>query len=180
MKNIEDMTQAELAAYIDTHLRSLGIAVILSGGAAVAVYSDHKYVSKDLDFIGRFMIDHKEIKEAMNQLGFEKKGKFYFHQNTPYYVEFLSGPASIGSEPILEERELEFPTGTLRIISPTDVVKDRLASYYFWSDLQGLDQAVLIARSHDIDMDNVQFWSTKQGYRGQFEEFSRLVRSGEE
>jgi hypothetical protein len=179
VKNIKDMTQAELAAHIDTHLRSLGIAVILSGGAAVAVYSDHKYVSKDLDFIGRFMIDHKQIEEAMNQLGFEKKGKFHFHQDTPYYVEFLSGPASIGSEPIIEERELEFPTGTLRIISPTDAVKDRLASYYFWSDLQGLDQAVLIAQSNEVDMDNVGSWSTKQGYRPQFEEFSRLVRSGE-
>jgi hypothetical protein len=176
MKAINEMTQAELAAYIDTHLRGLGISVILSGGATVAVYSDHKYVSKDLDFIGRFMIDHKQVEEAMKQLGFEKEGKLYFHKDTPYYVEFLSGPASIGSEPILEERELEFSTGTLRIISPTDAVKDRLASYYFWNDLQGLDQAVLIAQSNDIDMDNVKSWSTEEGYQTQCEEFSRLVR----
>jgi hypothetical protein len=180
MKAIKEMTQAELAAYIDTHLRSLGIAVILSGGATVAVYSDHKYVSKDLDFIGRFMIDHKHVEEAMKQLGFEKEGKLYFHEDTPFYVEFLSGPASIGSEPILEERELKFPTGTLRIISPTDAVKDRLASYFFWNDMQGLDQAVLIAQSNDIDIDNVKSWSTKEGYRAQFEEFIRLIRSGQE
>lgn len=177
MKDIKDMTQAELAAYIDTHLRGLGIAVVLSGGATVAVYSDHKYVSKDLDFVGRFMIDHKQVAEAMRQLGFQKEGKLYFHEDTPYYIEFLSGPASIGSDLIREVRELEFSTGTLRIISPTDAVKDRLASYYFWHDLQGLDQAVLITKSAEIDMDNVESWSTAQGYQTKFEEFRRLVRS---
>ena len=73
------MNLGELGAFIDTHLRENGINVILSGGAAVAIYSDHKYVSKDLDFIGRFDIDHKKVESVMNEIGFEKEAKYYHH-----------------------------------------------------------------------------------------------------
>ena len=59
------MTLGELAAYIDTHLREHGINVVLSGGACVAIYSDHQYVSKDLDFIAQFTIDHAEVQTAV-------------------------------------------------------------------------------------------------------------------
>jgi hypothetical protein len=37
MKRIGEMTQAELAAFIQSHLRTKGIFVIYSGGAAVAI-----------------------------------------------------------------------------------------------------------------------------------------------
>jgi hypothetical protein len=40
------MTQAELGAFIQTHLRNNGIDVVLSGGAAVSIHSVGKYVSK--------------------------------------------------------------------------------------------------------------------------------------
>jgi len=46
-------------------------------------------------------------------------------------------------------------TGVIRIISPTDSVKDRLASYYHFKDRQGLEQAILIAKSNKIDIDNI-------------------------
>jgi len=46
MKSIREMTQAELAAHIQSHLRKVGIEVILSVGAAVGIYSKNKYVSK--------------------------------------------------------------------------------------------------------------------------------------
>ena len=64
------MNLGELAAFIDTHLRKNGINVVLSGGGAVSIYSDHKYVSKDLDFIGRFDIDHKKVELVMEDIGF--------------------------------------------------------------------------------------------------------------
>ena len=51
MKRIENMTLAELAAYIQSHLRADAIDVVLSGGATVSFYSSNKYVSKDLDLI---------------------------------------------------------------------------------------------------------------------------------
>ena len=47
MKPIKEMSLGELAAFIDSNLRKKGIDVVLSGGACVAIYSDHRYVSKD-------------------------------------------------------------------------------------------------------------------------------------
>jgi hypothetical protein len=51
VKNISRMTQAELAAYVQSHLRTKGINVVLSGGAAVAIYTTNKYVSVDIDLV---------------------------------------------------------------------------------------------------------------------------------
>ena len=76
MKSINKMTLGELAAFIDSHLRKNGINVVLSGGASVAIYSDHKYVSKDIDFIARFTIDHAKVESTMKKLGFELRGKY--------------------------------------------------------------------------------------------------------
>ncbi len=71
MKSIKEMTQGELAAFIQSHLWEKGI-----------------------DF-----------------------------------VEFPPGPLAVGVEPVKQVNELKFSTGMLRIISPTDCVKDRLAGY---------------------------------------------------
>lgn len=115
MKSISEMNLGELAAFIDTHLREIGINVVLSGGAAVSIYSAHKYVSKDLDFIGRFDIDHKKVESVMNEIGFDKRGKFYHHPQTPYFVEFMSGPATVGQDPIGKVEEVKLVTGVIRI-----------------------------------------------------------------
>ncbi len=176
MKSIGKMTQGELAAYIDSHLRQKDINVVLSGGATVAVYSENKYVSKDLDFISRFLKDDAAIRSAMSELGFEREGKYYFHEQTPYFVEFITGPPSVGDEPIGEIREIEMATGILRIISPTDSVKDRLASYYHWKDRQGLEQAVLVAKSNEVDLEEVKEWSRKEGKLAEFHEFSQMLQ----
>jgi len=39
MKQIKNMSQPELAAYIQTHLQKEGINVVLSGGSAVSFYA---------------------------------------------------------------------------------------------------------------------------------------------
>ena len=51
MKQIKNMSQIELAAYIQDSLQKAGIEVVLSGGSALSFYSSDKYVSKDLDLI---------------------------------------------------------------------------------------------------------------------------------
>jgi len=44
MKSIKEMTNAELAAFVESHLRKKGIDVVLSGGACVSIYSSNRYV----------------------------------------------------------------------------------------------------------------------------------------
>jgi len=171
LKPISEMTQGELAAYIDSHLCKNGINVVLSGGASAAIYSDHKYVSKDLDFIAQFTLDHKKINAVMEYLGFEQSGRYYHHSQTPYYVEFISGPPAVGQDPIESIREVRFATGTIRIISPTDSVKDRLAAFFYWGDRQSLEQAILVARSVTVDLERVEAWSVREGKQAEYEEF---------
>ncbi|MBS3767995.1 MAG: hypothetical protein KGY75_07735 [Candidatus Cloacimonetes bacterium] len=175
MKPISEMTQGELAAFIDTHLRDKGIQFILSGGACVAIYSKHQYVSKDLDFIAQFSFDQKKIESAMKEICFIKTGRYYSHPNTPYYIDFISGPPSVGRETILKVNELSFKTGILRILSPTDAVKDRLAAFYHWGDRQSLNQAILVAVSNKIDLKKVKEWSLREGKKEKFDEFKRRL-----
>jgi len=48
-------------------------------------------------------------------------------------------------------------------------VKDRLAAFYHWKDQQSLEQAILIARDHNIDIEEVRRWSANEGFAEVFE-----------
>lgn len=170
MKPVVDMTQAELGAYVQSRLGAKGIDVVLSGGAAVAFYTSGKYVSRDLDLVNRYSARRSEISAAMNELGFHQVGRHFEHPDSEFFVEFPPGPLSFGEESITEVRELELETGILRIISPTDCVKDRLAWYYHHGDRQCLSQAILVSRDHQVDIDEIRRWSKGEGKLAAFEE----------
>jgi hypothetical protein len=175
VKSINEMSQLELAAYIQSYLRAAGIDVVLSGGSAVSFYSNDKYVSKDLDLINVRFATRKEIRLVMERLGFQEKGRYFIHADTEFLVEFPKGPLSVGEEPVKEIREFELPTGILRIVSPTDCVKDRLCAYYFWNDQQGLAQAVLVAESQNVDVKEIKRWSKVQRKTDEFDAFKEKL-----
>jgi hypothetical protein len=169
MKPVGKMTQAELGAFIQSQLREKGIEVVLSGGAAVAIYSNDTYVSKDLDLINIYGVSRRKIRDAMMPLGFYEAGRYFRHPDSQFFVEFPTGPLAIGEEPVKQIVERKLSTGTLRIISPTDCVKDRLAAYYHWSDQQSLVQAILVAHHNKINMKEIRRWSRAEGKRSEFE-----------
>lgn len=163
MKPLAKMSVGELAAYISNHLRKRGIEVVLTGGACVTIYSEGKYVSRDLDFIETRFAKPAEIRDAMQEIGFTPENRYYRHKDTDFLIEFPTGPLSLGNEPAGPIHEIKFSTGILRILSPTDCVKDRLAAYYHWKDLQSLEQAVLVAQAHDVDFVEIRRWSRAEG-----------------
>lgn len=142
MKSISQMNVAEVAAYVCSHLESRGIRVVLSGGACVAIYASDRYVSMDLDFIDRLHTTRRRLKAVLAEIGFVEKQRYFVHSDTDFFVEFPSGPLAIGNEPVAEIEEMQLETGRLRLLSPTDCVKDRLAAFYHWNDRQCLQQAV--------------------------------------
>ncbi len=93
-------------------------------------------------------------------------------------MEFPSGPLAVGSESVKEVVELDFPTGKLRLLSPTDCVKDRLATYYHWQDRQFLEQAVLVAADNQIDLAEVERWSGHEGMLEKFKKIKSLLEDG--
>lgn len=157
MKPLSQMSQPEVGAYVHSHLKRKGIDVVLSGGAAVGLYSQGKYVSQDLDLILGYGVTRRILKAAMQEIGFsETRGRYFKHPGSPHLIEFPPGPLTVGEELVKEVIEKEFDTGTLRVISPTDCVKDRLAAYYYFEDRQALVQAVMVAMDNTIDLEDVR------------------------
>lgn len=172
MKKIKNMSQAELAAYVQNSLQAEGIQVVLSGGSAVSFYTSAKYVSKDLDLINTSFSRRSKIKTVMEGLGFHEQGRYFIHPETTFFIEFPDGPLSVGEEPVKEISEFELSTGTLRVLSPTDCVKDRLCAFYFWNDLQGLEQALLVTKSQQVDLKEIKRWSRVEGKEKGFKVFT--------
>ena len=175
MKAVMDMSVGELAAFIATHLRSNGIDVILSGGSCVTIYSHDKYVSRDLDFVHTWYSSKRKVQETLSELGFREQTGVFHHPETELLVDIRPPPPAIGDERIENFAEMTFATGTLRLLSPTDCVKDRLTWYYHDGDRQGLAQAQLVAQENDVDLDEIERWSVREGKLEEFRQISELL-----
>ena len=67
---------------------------------------------------------------------------------------------------------IELPAGTLRIVTPTQSVMDRLAAAIAWNDAQSREQAILVAANQEIDWEELRTWFANEG--GPDEEFERF------
>lgn len=163
------MSLPELAAFVCAHLRSRGIMAVLSGGACVSIYTDNRYQSFDLDFVETVPSSRKRIGPALLEIGFVEKDRYFKHPDTDFIIEFPAGPLAVGSEPVRHIEEMEFPTGSLVLLSPTDCVKDRLAAFYHWNDRQCLEQAVLVIEAKKIDLREIRRWSAAENKLAEYE-----------
>lgn len=156
----KDVGLKELAAYICKKLEENNIEAVLTGGAAVSIYTENKYQSYDLDFITISTI--KQVDPELKKLGFFKEGRYFKHKKTNYFIEFPSGPLSIGEKKIEKVNKIKTKYGDLKILFPTHSLMDRLAAFYFWDDLQSLEQAIMIAKDNKIDYNEVKQWSINE------------------
>jgi hypothetical protein len=177
MKSIAQMGMEELGAYVCSKLEEQGIKTVLSGGSCAEIYSHGKYVSDDIDLIDRYNAREGEITNVMTTLGFTEYSRYYIHADTKYFVEFPRGPLGVGDAPVHEIASMEFETGTLRLLTPTDCVKDRLAAYYHWKDEQGLDQALWVSEHNDIDLNAIRQWSEREGCLDKFEIYRQRINA---
>jgi hypothetical protein len=169
------MTQPELAAYVQSHMLKHGITVVLSGGAAVSIYTRNKYVSRDVDLVNVNLVERAKIRAAMRLVGFRERSRYFVHPDSPYLVEFPAGPLAIDDQPVTAFSEIRYTTGTLRVITPTDCVKDRLAAFYFWNDQQALSQAVMVARARRVNKSQIRRWSLDADMLDKYQEFLRKL-----
>ena len=179
MKPIANMSRADLAAFVQEHLRAKGIDVVLCGGACISIYSQGKYLSMDLDMIHTGLMAPKRslIREVMKKMGFSEDGRHFKHPDTKLFVEFPKGPPAVGEEPVKEIRERREATGILKIISPTDCVKDRLTWFYHDHDQQCLEQAVLVVQENQIDLKEVERWSEGEGKSDLFKQIRARLKT---
>jgi len=122
-----------------------------------------KYVSMDLDFVNVAFAKRDHITKVMESLGFLEENRYFRHPDSSFLIEFPPGPLGVGEEPVKQIDEIQTGMGPLRVISPTDCVKDRLTWFYHENDTECLRQAILVAGSCKVDLEEIKRWSKVEG-----------------
>jgi hypothetical protein len=165
----------ELAAIVSVALEAAGISAVLSGGAVVSIYTNNEYRSGDLDFVS--LDSAQKIGDALAPLGFRRKGRMFSHPRTALFVEFPPGPLAVGDALIRarEVAEKRTPAGTIRLLTPTQCVMDRLAAYFHWNDAQSLDQAIMVAATQQISLARIDAWAKREGASEKLRKFKQAL-----
>ncbi|MEX2496528.1 MAG: hypothetical protein WD448_10590 [Woeseia sp.] len=69
------MSPEEIAGLVCATLQNAGITVTLTGGGCVVIWSEGKYVSRDLDFIEEGPVPRRQVKAALAEIGFVEKNR---------------------------------------------------------------------------------------------------------
>ena len=175
--NFKTCTEEELWKYVAVHLKKKGIDTVLVGGAVVAIYSKGAYHSGDLDFVKTSMFVTK-LDETMNELGFKRHGRHFIHPDCKHlFVEFPGGPPlGIGEDNSIVPEEVKVRGTVIKILSSTDCVKDRLATYLHFKAPEGLDQAVLVAKNQEVSLASIKKWCKGETALHIYDEFIRVMK----
>lgn len=174
--NWKTCSAEELWKFVGWHLSKRGIDSVLVGGSVVSIYSEGAYQSGDLDIVIQSFFS-KDMSQIMAEIGFLKRSQGeYIHPKCDHlFIEFVKPPLSIGDDYKIEPQEQLVEDKVIKILSPTDCVRDRLASYIFWNARECLDQAILVAKKQPIDLKKVETWCRKEGGENQFKEFKEKL-----
>lgn len=172
------MSLKDFAIAVAEILERKDINVILTGGAVVSIYSNGKYVSKDVDFLSA--TDHQTIKSAMHEAGFKNLGKDFYHEDIQFTVEFPGSQLVIGDEPMKPEGKIKEGKFVLKLLSPTQCVMDRLAAFYHWKDRQSLEQAVMVAINHPVKLSKIESWSIAEGMKDKYDVFVARLKDAKQ
>ncbi|MCB0408443.1 MAG: hypothetical protein KDD34_09580 [Bdellovibrionales bacterium] len=172
-KNADEL---EVWKFVACHLAKNGIDTVLVGGAVCAIYSEGIYKSGDLDLVSRSLMDHK-IPDILKSIGFEKKsGRHYEHPECRIFVEFVTGPPGIGDDIDIKPDHLKVDGNKLYLYSPTDCIRDRLASYIHFKARECLDQAALVAKKHPFNHSKVKAWCEAEGAPDAFDDLMEKIK----
>jgi len=176
--NWKTCSEEQLWRYVAWHLEGAGIRSVLVGGAVVAIYTEGLYRSGDLDIVPD-ELGRTRLTKVLAQIGFEPSRSRYFKHPlcSHLFLEFPRGPVEIGEQFPVTPAEIVVEGRTLRLLSPTDSVKDRLAGFIHWKSRANFDQAVLICRRQyaRVDLEAVGKWCSGEGGDHAFHELlSRL------
>ena len=171
-------TEEQMWKYVSTHLSKNGLDTLLVGGAVVAIYTEGAYHSGDLDFVLLSYLNDK-LPKLMSDIGFSvSQSRHFSHPKCKHlFIEFVSGPPGIGEDTAIKPAEIQSEGQTIKIFSPTDCIRDRLASYVHFRALECLDQAVMVAQRHPFNRSKVKKWCESEGAPEAFREFERLLKS---
>jgi hypothetical protein len=163
-------TIVDVAFAVCTALERAKIIAVLTGGSAATYYAPEAYQSRDLDFVITLRGGARGA-QALAQLGYQPSGDHYVHPLSPLPLEFPPGPLGVGEDLITSWSTIRRKGEVLHVLTPFDSCRDRLASYLFWNDLSGLEQALAVhrARVGDIDLARLRDWCARERQSKKFE-----------
>ena len=164
----------ELWRYVAWHLEGEGISCVLVGGAVVSIYTDGAYRSGDLDLIAS---NRTGLDSALEKIGFlPSKSRYFKHPECDHLVlEFPKGPVELGEQYPVIPAEIAVDGRVIKLLSPTDCVKDRMASFIHWKSKDAFNQALLVCRAQadHINMNELAEWCEGEGALAAFRELDR-------
>jgi hypothetical protein len=144
----------KLAGLVSTVFRQRGVELVVVGGSAIEFYTEGAYVSGDLDMclVSPARLDVRRRQELMGQLG--ARGGPRNWQVAGLYVDILGEVETLSRTPF---DELQSPYGSIRLVSPEELLVERvLISVYPQRD-QGAEDCVrklvAVALSAQVEMD---------------------------
>jgi len=171
-------TVEQLWRYVAWHLENAGIGSVLVGGAALAIHTEGRYRTSNLDLVPNDLM-RREVPELLISLGFAaQRNRNFAHHECPHLtIRLPMGPVEIGGEFRIAPDEIEVEGRRLRILSPSDCVKDRLASYAHLRSPRFLDQASLICQHQParVDLGQIEHWCAGNGSMDAFKELKRRL-----
>ena len=176
--NFKTCTEEQLWKFVAPHLARHGIDTMLVGGAVAAIYSNGPYRSGDLDFIHLNMMV-KGLEEVMNKIGFKKIDvRRNMHPDCKHIlIEFPgTAPVGIGEDYNIKPRELKIAGVKIKIYTPTDCVKDRLAGYIYFKHEENLNQAALVAQYQGVSFARIKLWCKREGALWAYEAFLQKLK----
>jgi hypothetical protein len=144
---------------------------VLVGGAAVELYTGGAYRTGDLDFVGRIP---SEVSRLLAVAGFRKRGRHWIHEEAQIFIEL---PAAEFDRTVRIDA-IRINDWTVVLLSPEDVLVDRLAAWKFWRvPVEGIN-AYLLYRARGQAMDARRL-EEAAGVEGVADELESLRRFGD-
>lgn len=152
----------EIASYVCSELEKKDIKVVLSGGSCMELYTNAMYSSYDIDFVMQYSYRVSQIEKTMLEIGFKIEGKYYILDKSKYFIEILTPPVAVGDEFVQNFASRTTKVGTLKLLTPTDCVKDRLCGCFLHNDKHCFEHALAVASKNEIDIDNLKKWAKNE------------------
>jgi hypothetical protein len=137
---------------------------VLVGGAAVELYTGGAYRTGDLDFVGRVP---SGVSRMLEGAGFRKRGRHWILEAAQIFIEL---PAAAFDRKVRIDA-IQIDEWTIVLLSPEDVLVDRLAAWKFWRvPVEGINSYLLYrARGQVMDKKRLEEVANAEGVADAFD-----------
>lgn len=157
-----------LSAFIATKVA--GGKLVLVGGFPVGVYTRGQYITADVDASSPIA---EEIKRKLLRLGFKQIGRHLAYPELNYVIQIPS--EWIGKRKVLP---VEIKGYKIDLLSPEDLIVDRLCAYKFWKSQTDFTQAALVlaAQRERVDVEYLQTRAREEGVEDVYKELEKKLK----